>query len=66
MVSGRFKQGDTVYFLGNMHRIIEVVVLRYDGNFYTLKYKDREGGVKLRESRLYRTREDAERHIKHS
>ena len=64
MISGRFSPGETVYFVGNMHRIIEVVVLKYDGNWYTLKYKDSGGGVKLRENRFYRTREQAERHTR--
>ena len=41
----------------------EVAVIRVVGDMYTLRFTDTGGGVKLREGRLYPSREAAEQTV---
>ena len=47
-----------------IEEIREVIVVRVAGGMYTLKFTDTGGGVKLREGRLYSSKEAAEDAIK--
>ena len=40
--------------------IKEAKVLKYSGGFYTIKWTDSDGGTRVRESRLYASKEEAE------
>ena len=58
-MAGKYKLGDTVYIVSSVKWIKEAKVLKYSGGFYTLQFTDTGGGIKLRESRLFPTEEDA-------
>ena len=56
----KYNPGDTVYIVESNRIIREVKVLKVAGGFVTLRFMDSDGGIKLRESRLFLTKEDAE------
>ena len=55
-----YKPGDTAYIVHSALFVREVRVLRVSGDMCTLRFTDSEGGVRLRASRLHRTKEEAE------
>ena len=57
----KYKPGDTVYIVSSVRWIKEAKVIKYFGGFYTIQFTDTGGGIKLRESRLFPTEEDARR-----
>ena len=57
-------QGDTAYFVESNWRVREVKILKITGEFATIHFADGEGGTRLRLSRLFRTKEEAEMSIK--
>lgn len=63
-MAGRYKPGDTVYIVSSVNWIKEAKVLKYSGGFYTIKFTDTGGGIKLRGSRLFPTEEEAKRTTK--
>ncbi len=58
------KPGDTAYILESGCFTREVKVIRASGDLYTLKFTDTGGGSKLREGRLFPSRDAAEAAIK--
>jgi hypothetical protein len=56
----KYNPGDTAYIVESNRIIREVKVLKVTGGFATLRFIDSDGGIKLRESRLFPTKEDAE------
>ena len=56
----KYNPGDTAYIVESSRIIREVKVLKVTGGFATLCFMDSDGGIKLRESRLFPTKEDAE------
>lgn len=60
----RFRPGSTAYIVESNRFIREVEVKSFSGGLYLLIFKDTGGGVKLRENRLYATKEGAEESIK--
>ena len=63
-MANKYKPGDTVYIVSSVNRIKEAKVLKYSGGFYTLQFTDTGGGIKLRESRLFPTEEEAKKSTK--
>lgn len=67
----KFKLADTVYIIANSIFIKEakVVKIAVSTKTYTLKFTNEQGGVRLRESRLYGTKKEAEtivnKYLKH-
>ena len=63
----KFKAGDTAYFVDGAKIIQEVQIVRYSGGLYTVRYTsrswDRPGGFRIRENRLFETRDEAEKTI---
>lgn len=53
------KVGDTVYFLENNQTVREAVVVRKESGFSVLRYGSGKG-TRLRDSRLFSTKEEAE------
>ena len=49
-----YRTGDTAYMLENNRNVRTVRIMKFDGNFYTVRF-EREGGIRIRESRLYPT-----------
>ena len=56
----KYSPGDTAYIVESSRFIREVKVLKIAGGFATLRFTDSDGGIKLRESRLFPTKEAAE------
>ena len=56
----KYNPGDTAFIVESSRFIREVKVLKVASGFATLRFMDSDGGIKLRESRLFPTKEDAE------
>ena len=62
-MEGKYKPGQHVFLTGgNTHLIKEATVQKYSGGFYTIIFEN-GGGIKVRESRIYPTRKEAEQAI---
>ena len=59
----KYNPGDTAYIIESGLFVREVEIVKAAGGFATLRFLDGEGGIRLRENRLYPTREDAEAYI---
>lgn len=57
----RFKAGDKAWIVESTIFVKEVEVVNARGGFVTLRFKDSSGGMRVRESRLYKTKEEAEK-----
>ena len=57
----KFSIGQHVFIISNNSYVMEMVVLRVSGDFYTLRLVDQGGGTRLKGHRLYATKEDAQR-----
>ena len=60
----KFKQGDTVYFINDSGSVEEATYVMYIAGFATIRFSKGSGGTRIRENRLYTTREEAEAAIK--
>ena len=60
----KYNPGDTAYIVESSLFLREVKILKVAGEFVTLRFTDSEGGVRLRVSRLFPTKEAAEESIK--
>ena len=63
MPNHKYNIGDTVYFVESQRIIREVKIIKCGGGFYTMKFADGSGGIRLRENRLFGTKEEAENSI---
>lgn len=57
----KFNPGDKAYIIESTIFIKEVVVVKFVGSMYLIKYPNSSGGYKVRESRLYKTESDAKK-----
>ena len=57
----KFKLHQIVYMIVSGKKIKEMVVMKYSGGFYVVRYRDTGGGLRVRESRLYAPKAEAER-----
>ena len=55
-----YRPGDTVYIIANNRFIRQMEILNMANGFVTLRFLDLSGYIRLRESRLFLTREAAE------
>lgn len=55
-----FSPSDRAYIVESALYIREVEVIKAAGGFCTIRFVDRGGGIKVRESRLYPSKETAE------
>ncbi|MCR5599423.1 MAG: hypothetical protein K6G33_01575 [Ruminococcus sp.] len=60
----KYKHGQTVYIVENGHFIRACVVINYVGGMYTIRFSDGNGAIKLRESRLFPTKEAAQSSVR--
>lgn len=54
---GRFEVGKKIFFIENNCRICDGVIVKRAGGFCTIKIGD--GGIRLRENRLFETEQEA-------
>ena len=57
------KPGDKVYIIANNNYIKEYQVLKIAGGFATLKEINGNGGTKLRTSKIFLSKEEAQRQL---
>ena len=62
----KFKAGKTVYLISSARFIEQATVVMTISSFVTIRFTERRGGTRERESCLYATREEAEATIKNS
>ena len=55
----KFKKGDTAYFVESNYKVREVQILNTAGGLYLIKF-DNGGGIRVKEHRLFSTKEEAE------
>lgn len=60
----KYKQGDTVFFISSNGSVEEATYVMFIAGFAIIRFSDGAGGTRIRENRLYATREDAEASIK--
>lgn len=58
-----YKEGTTAFIVESNRLIREVVVLKRTGDFYIVRFLDCNGGIRIRGSRLFATREAAEQAV---
>ncbi len=60
LMDKKYKQGDTVYFISENGSVEEATYVMYIAGFATIRFANGSGGTRIREYRLYSTREEAE------
>lgn len=60
----KFRVGQSVYFVRSGVQVIEVQIINITNNFCTIRFLETGGGIRVRESKLYATKEAAEEQIK--
>ena len=55
----KFKPGDIAYIIVNNREVSKVRIMRVNGSMYVVRFFDSDGGIQVRESRLYLTQFDA-------
>lgn len=58
-----FKEGSTAFIVESNRLIREVTIVRRTGDLYVVRFTDSNGGIQVRGTRLYSTKEDAEKTI---
>ena len=59
-MAAKFKAGDIAYLIESNRIIREITIVKFGGGFYLIRFKDSGGGIKVRENRLYASKEEAE------
>ncbi len=59
----KYKVGAQVFFIESNYKITEELVVNRTGEFYVVRYQNGNGGLRLRETRLFPSREEAEKII---
>lgn len=59
-MAGRFKAGDRAFIIESNRFVREVEVRNCSGGMYLVRFLDSTGGIKLKEHRLFATKEEAE------
>lgn len=55
----KFENGSAAFIVESNSTIREVKVLKFSGGFYTVRFADSSGGIKVRANRLFATKEEA-------
>ena len=55
-----FSIGDKVHFIESRWRIREAELKECSGGLVLIRFLDGDGGIRIRESRLYKTKQEAE------
>ena len=58
-MAAKYKAGDKVYFVESNRKIREVQILNTAGGMYLIKFAE-GGGIRVKEHRLFGTKEEAE------
>ena len=55
----KFNPGDKAFIIESSIYIKEVEIVKVSGGFYLIKYPNKTGGYRVKESRLYKTEAEA-------
>ena len=55
----KMKTGDTAYIVESNRLIREVEIKSWAGGMYLIRFKDSGGGIKVKEHRLFATKEES-------
>lgn len=53
-----FKEGTSAFIVESNRLVREVVIVKRTGNLYVIKFADNNGGIQVRGSRLFSTRDE--------
>lgn len=59
-MTGKYNPGETAFIVESSRFIREVTIVKFAGGLYTIRFKDSNGGIKVRENRLFATKIEAE------
>lgn len=59
-MAGKYNPGDPAFIVESSRFIREVAIVKFAGGLYTIRFKDGNGGIKVRENRLFHTKAEAE------
>lgn len=59
-MGSKYAKDDIAYLIESNRFVREVKVIKFSGGLYTIQFRKGGGGIKVRESRLFPTREEAE------
>ncbi len=60
MTKNNFQEGDEVYFVSSSIFVRKATIIRITNDFCTIKFEDTGGGTRVRKSKIYRRKEEAE------
>ena len=60
----KYNQGQTVYIIESGNRVTECTVINYCGGLYTIRLLETGGAIKLRESRIFLSKEEAQKTVR--
>lgn len=63
MNNNQLKVGDTCYIVKNGRTISTASIVSISGGFYTLRFPDSNGMIRLKKHRIFSTQKDAESSI---
>lgn len=63
MSDQKFSVGQHVFIIANNSYVMEMVILRISGDFYTLRSIDQGSGMRLKGHRIYATKDEAEKSL---
>ena len=55
----KFNPGEKAFIIESSIYVKEVEIVKASGGFYLIKYPDKVGGYRVKESRLYKTEAEA-------
>lgn len=58
-MTSKYEPGEHVFFIENARFIKEAVIVKCAGGYCVIRFADRSGGTRLRENRLYGSKEEA-------
>lgn len=58
-----FKEGTAAFIVESNRIIREVIIVKRTGNLYIVRFANNDGGIQVRGSRLFATREEAEKTV---
>ena len=64
LMEPKYNRGDTVYLISSARFIDDATVVMNVAGFVTIRFTGRSGGTRVRENRLFASREEAEAAIK--
>lgn len=59
-----FMEGEQVYIVENHLHVTPAIIIKKSGEFNTIQFLKNGGAITLRDSRLFRTKEEAEQHTR--